>query len=63
VKDLEWDPYTVECPHCGAKQGDLWEYSFNGEAQVSCVSCDEDYTLHRMVTVEYASSIDGKESA
>lgn len=48
------------CPHCGHVEQDAWEIDFgpglDGEREVSCNSCGEDYFLERIVLVNYKSS-------
>lgn len=48
------------CPHCGHVEPDAWEIDFgpglDGEREVSCNSCGEDYFLERIVSVDYKSS-------
>ncbi len=48
------------CPHCGHVEQDAWEIDFglglDGEREVSCNSCGEDYFLERIVSVNYKSS-------
>ena len=48
------------CPHCGHIEQDAWEIDFgpvlDGEREVSCNSCGEDYFLERIVSVDYKSS-------
>jgi hypothetical protein len=48
------------CPHCGHVEQDAWEIDFgpglDGEREVSCNSCGEDYFLERIVLVNYKST-------
>jgi hypothetical protein len=48
------------CPHCGHIEQDAWEIDFgpglDGEREVSCNSCDEDYFLERIVFICYKSA-------
>lgn len=48
------------CPHCGHEETDAWEINFgaglDGDAEVSCNSCGEDYFCKRIVHVDYKSS-------
>jgi len=48
------------CPHCGHVEQDAWEIDFgpglDGEREVSCNRCGEDYFLERIVSVNYKSS-------
>ncbi len=61
MTDLDWDSDHINCPSCGAKQGDLWEYDFgaNEETEADCGSCGKTYTLHKSISVDYAASPSG----
>ena len=45
----------VDCPECGARQTDLWDYEWGTreELTASCGSCGADYLLSREVAVDY----------
>lgn len=48
------------CPYCGHVEQDAWEINFgpglDGDTEVSCNSCGEDYFCERIVDVSYKSS-------
>lgn len=48
------------CPHCGHIERDAWEINFgdmlDGDAEVSCNSCGQDYFCTRIVDVQYETS-------
>ncbi len=48
------------CPHCGHIEQDAWEINFgdglDGDAEVACNSCGEDYFCQRIVYVEYKTT-------
>jgi endogenous inhibitor of DNA gyrase (YacG/DUF329 family) len=45
---------TVNCPHCGESQGDLWDHDWGTreEVRTECGECGKAVTLTR--TVDYA---------
>jgi hypothetical protein len=47
------------CPHCGYKDRDSWEIDFglgmDGDAEVQCHFCGEDFIASRIVTVKYCT--------
>lgn len=53
--------YTREivCPYCGYKYSDSWEVDFGegaeGDTEIDCISCDESFSVSRMVEVTYSS--------
>lgn len=51
---------TPVCPHCGQIERDAWEIDFGGgaegDAEVTCGSCGEDYHVCREIDVYYTSS-------
>jgi hypothetical protein len=54
-KDTEY----ATCPHCGFADQDSWEFDLgpglDGDGEVSCGSCGNDYFLERHVSVSYSS--------
>ena len=56
--DLMMNRY-VECPHCGHKVRELWEYGLNvdEEITVECGDCGEPYRICCEVTVIYTAYI------
>ena len=48
------------CPHCGHIEKDAWEINFgdmlDGDAEVTCNSCGEDYFCTRIVHVDYKTA-------
>jgi len=53
--------YTFEpvCPHCGKTERDSWEIDFgdgaDGDATITCSSCEKDYSCTRNVNVSYST--------
>jgi hypothetical protein len=47
------------CPHCGHREKDAWEINFgpglDGDAEVTCNSCGEEYHCSRCVSVSYTT--------
>jgi len=56
--DTDYTEYVV-CPHCGYKDRDSWEIDFglgmDGDAEVQCHFCGEDFIASRIVTVKYCT--------
>lgn len=59
MMELRMQPNPV-CPHCGHVESDAWEWNFGpgleGETEVACNSCGEDFSASRDVTVYYSTS-------
>jgi uncharacterized protein (DUF983 family) len=53
----DWNSYELPCPHCGKKNGDLFDIyglKYDGDtAPTSCGSCGEDFLVKMSVDVEY----------
>ena len=47
------------CPYCGHKERDAWEINFGagmeGETEITCGKCDEEYLVSRHVSVSYST--------
>lgn len=56
--DTDYTEY-VTCPHCGNKDRDSWEIDFGpgmeGDAEVQCGSCGEDFLASRLVSIKYCT--------
>lgn len=50
-----------KCPHCGHEERDAWEIDFgpglDGETDVSCNRCGNDYFCQRFCSVTYQSTM------
>lgn len=48
------------CPHCGHVEQDAWEINFgpglDGDTEVTCNSCGEEYFCERIVYIEYKTA-------
>jgi len=45
--------HDAVCPHCGYKHLDSWE--FDDSDEVTCHSCEKDFLLERITTVQYVT--------
>ena len=50
-----------ECPYCGAKVGDSWEYS-DGEQEIECGTCYKTFIAYKEIEVSYKTSPKGEEN-
>lgn len=61
--------YTAHpiCPYCGHIEHDAWEIDFgpglDGDAEMGCGSCGEDYHCSREVSVTYSTTVLTKKSS
>lgn len=48
------------CPCCGHLESDAWEINFggglDGDAIITCGSCNEEYFVERVATIQYHST-------
>lgn len=60
-----WGCVQPRCPHCGAEcdvsDNDWWRLYEEGEHEVSCPHCDDDFTVSTRVS--YSFSTDEQEGA
>jgi hypothetical protein len=61
---VEDDMHEVECPYCGCKNGNLWEWLPNEmepyNEDYECGGCEKTFKLSRIVTIDYeATPIEG----
>jgi len=55
--DTEYTDCPV-CPYCGRADKDAWEIDFDGidgDAESSCGSCGEDYSVSRHCILSYST--------
>jgi DNA-directed RNA polymerase subunit RPC12/RpoP len=64
--DTQRNPQPV-CPHCGAPERDAWEIDFGagmeGETEIECGNCSEEYVAAREVSVTYSTRKVSKQQA
>jgi len=50
--------YTDEivCPHCGYQFNDSWELADDGEQEVTCEKCEEDFLLYTNIEITYSTT-------
>ena len=53
--DSTYGEDEIQCPHCGIKQSDSWEYGDDGH--IDCDSCGSSYCYTRDVSVSYSTCI------
>lgn len=60
-KEFDTD-YTNQpvCPHCGCEARNAWEINFGpgceGDTEITCGSCEEEYFASRQCSVTYSTS-------
>lgn len=55
--ETEYTKY-VTCPYCGHIDRDSWEIDFDGmegDTEIQCGTCDENFLASRIVTVTYCT--------
>lgn len=53
------DTEQIDCPACGYRLGDLWEYfvSNDATAEIECEGCGVALNLERNVSVDYVCEV------
>ncbi len=54
-----WGKDNPKCPHCGVEsdvsENDWWHLYEEGEHEVTCPSCDEDFTVSTRVSYSFST--------
>ena len=59
--DHEWTDEPV-CPHCGAEQGDAWEWG-DDDGETDCNSCERPFSYTRYIIVNWSTQKSAKEES
>lgn len=60
-----WRNEEPVCPHCGVcstiSENEWWKLYAEGEHEVTCPSCDEDFTVTTNVTFSFSTDVQDDE--